>query len=264
MRLGRGRSPHILFPWAAVAVATAVGPALGQGTKQNRAFLVFGDDDRTPVTAGHVVYRTDIGWPDEIDFIPGQNGADPPFGTYQAAEITTTPQWQANQDDNYDLALILLRSNAGSMAGVMRVVGHPPSFYENRELNLSGYPSDLVWERLYNASGQSLRIEGNRIHHYIDGAQGESGGPMWFTDPGTGQAELVGVYAGDVQLTQDNQVLDSYGYGMCINATFCSWISDYVSRHDPGAAVSCEAAQDAPPAPALPMCGTGLAAAAPM
>ncbi len=87
---------------------------------------------------------------------------------------------------------------------------------------------------------------------------------MWFTDPATSQAELVGIYAGDVELLQGASVLETYGYGIAINATFCSWISDYVLQQDPGAMVSCGAAQDAPPDQTIPACGTGLMGVMPL
>jgi len=277
--------------------------ALGQEAKRLRTFLVFGDDDRTLVentaqlpwssmgmviahwgqagqfqirtgtgtliskhvvlTAGHVVYDSGIGWSDQIYFIPGLDAQVEPFGTFPATEAVTTDQWAATKDDDHDLAMLLLDSAAGSVAGTMRIAGQPPSFYEDRALNLSGYPSDLVWNQLYNAPGQSQRLEENRIRHFLDGAQGESGGPMWYADPGTGEAVLVGVYAGDVEVTQGGAFVEAYGYGIPMNATACSWVSDYVGNHDADANISCEAAQDNPKSAGLPACGGGIAQASP-
>jgi hypothetical protein len=151
----------------------------------------------------------------------------------------------------------------GQVAGTMRVVGQPPAFYVHQTLNLTGYPTDLIWDQPHNAQGLSQDIAGNRIRHHIDGAEGESGGPIWFTNPDTGEAELVGVYAGDVRILQGVWVVDTYGYGVAMNARLCSWVSTYVSAHDPATiTVNCAAAEDAPVESTAPVCGSGLTAPA--
>lgn len=282
-----GRTLPVLLAGLCV-IAAAVGPACGQATKQAHACRVFGTDDRQPVedttaapwsaigmivahwgessgyevrigtgtlisgrlvlSCGHVVYDKVLGWPERVYFVPGQNAHGEPFGSFQAATVITTDQWATNQDDGYDLSMLLLPKPVSPSIVPMRVVGQPPSFFVNRMLNMSGYPSDLGWSDLYNAAGQSQGVIGNLIHHMIDGTHGQSGGPMWFADPATGQATLVGVYTGDVDVVQNGQIIDTYGYGVQINATLCSWISSHASQLDSAATVSCEAAQDAGPA----------------
>lgn len=284
--------------------AIAAGPVFGQDAKSTRTCLVFDADDRAVVvdtthapwssigmvvsqwgeagqyqirtgtgtlisdhvvlTAGHVVYETGVGWAEWTTFIPAKTGASDPFGTFAGVETVAPDEWVASQDDDFDLAMILLGSAVGRVAGTMHVVGQPPSFYVDQTLNLTGYPTDLIWDQLHNAQGLSLDVVGNRIRHHIDGAEGESGGPIWFTNPDTGEAELVGVYAGDVRILQGVWVVDTYGYGVAMNASLCSWVSTYVSAHDPAAtSVSCAAAEDTPLESTLPICGNGLAAAAP-
>jgi V8-like Glu-specific endopeptidase len=250
-------------PWSSMGMVIARwGESGGNQIRSGTGTLI---SDHVVVTAAHVVYEPGVGWAESITFVPGRNGVLAPYGAFKGVEAVALDQWTTSQDNDFDLALILLSAAAGKVTGTMRVVGQPPSFYVNRTLNLSGYPTDLNWNQLYNGQGQSDSVDGNLIHHHIDGGQGESGGPIWITDPETGEAELVGIYDGDVHVTQGGQVLDTYGYGIAINATFCSWMSNYVSAHDPDATgLVCSAAEDAPTQGTLPACGAGLAGLAPM
>lgn len=242
-----------VFPWSAVGMIEAYwGAAANYEIRGGTGVLI---SDRVVLTCAHVLHESGIGWADRVSFIPGKSGDSEPFGTIQVSTLTARDEWIDHQDDNYDIALLVLSSPVGQQVGHMNAVGKPVSFFTGRSLNMSGYPSDLVWDRLYNGVGDSRRVEGHEIVHYIDGGPGQSGGPVWYVDDTTGEHTVVGVYTGDIEVTNGGgQVVDEYGVAIQINATLCQWISAFLAEHDPDAPIHCEGATDGT---IVPGCGTG-------
>lgn len=248
------------LPWSSIGMVVAHwGPAAGFQVRVGTGTLI---SPHVVLTSGHVVMDEGVGWAQLIVFFPGRNPTEDPLGSFRVSQGITTPEWASEQDNDYDLAMLLLDEAAGESVGIMRVASESAGFFVDRALNMTGYPSDLIEDQMYTSTGSSQRVEGNVIHHLLDGAQGQSGGPLWFNDPQSGEPLLVGIYAGDVDVTQGGLTLESYGYAIHINAEFCAWIGAYVNEHDPGTEISCAPTQGVPTPFSLPMCGSGLNAAA--
>jgi V8-like Glu-specific endopeptidase len=240
-------------PWSSMGLVIAQwGRPGGYQSRTGTGTLI---SDRVVLSCAHVVYDTGIGWAESITFYPGKDGSYLPFGTADAVQSAVTDAWASSRDDNYDVSLLLLDTPIGQEAGTLAVASKPASFFADRTLNMSGYPSDLDWDRLFSAAGQSTRVDGNLIVHTIDGGAGQSGGPVWYDDASTGQNTIVGIYTGEVEVTEGGRVTDVYGIAVRIDSEICNWITTFLNQHDPGTTVACDASESDQTSP---LCGQGV------
>ncbi|UCD28512.1 MAG: trypsin-like peptidase domain-containing protein [Planctomycetota bacterium] len=241
------------FPYSAIGQIQALfGPAAGYEIRLGTGVLI---SNKVVLTCAHVVYETGPGWADNIVFIPGKKGDAEPYGRIKVVGMSGQNGYLQDRNDEYDIALLLLETAVGQQTGYMSAVFKPTSFFTDRSFNLTGYPYDITdSDLMYNAVGQSQRIEGNLIVHYIDGGTGQSGGPLWYETVPTKQYIVVGIYTGDIDETINGQLTGQFGVAIHINETFCNWIDQFIDENDPGSNAGCssDGGEVAPPA-----CGSG-------
>lgn len=178
------------YPWRAIC-SLRIRAANGRGFI-GTGFLV---SPRVLITAGHVVFmHNQGGWADEIEVIPGRNGARQPFGSCTSKHFHSVTGWTKKGDRNYDYGAIVLPNDCrfGDRVGWFGYANYSDATLSGLKVNLSGYPGDkggaTQWwhaRRLTNLSSRMLRYN-------IDTAGGQSGSPVWRLR--NGQRYAVGVH----------------------------------------------------------------------
>lgn len=238
------------YPWSTVGMIDARwGPDGGYQARTGTGVMI---GDHVVLTCGHVVHDRGIGSAGAIYFIPGKNGAEEPFGYYAVSTLLVHPSWSADFDDDYDIALLALTRPAGREVSHMDVASQGEGFFADRLLNMTGYPGDLVWDQLYNGTGLGSHLDGKLLVHYIDGGPGQSGGPIWYENETTNRPTVVAVYTGDVDVTENGFLVDSYGVGVYISDELCDWVNAFLREYDEQDSTACTA-EGTPAA----LCGVG-------
>jgi V8-like Glu-specific endopeptidase len=239
------------FPWSAIGqVVCDYGFELAIGTG-----AMIGN--KTVLTAAHVIYDQQLGWPISITFIPGLNGSLTPFGEINAVQHTVPDQWkQGNQD--YDLGLITLESEVGQQTGFLQLVVEPDSFYTNQALESAGYPADKGdGNEMYSVTGQSTGVEGKVMLHRITTEEGQSGSPIWFTQNGV--PAVVGLNVGWEEVTGPSGTVDN-GLGTRIDEEFGTLVNNTLAQYGDQTQPNLPGATVTPvptPSPSRGICGIG-------
>lgn len=184
--------------------------------------------NKTVLTAAHVIYDQQLGWPISITFIPGLNGSKEPYGEIKAVQHTVPDQWiQGNQD--YDLGLITLETEVGQQTRFLQVVVEPDSFYTNQALKSAGYPSDKGdGNEMYSVTGESTGVQGKVMLHRITTEEGQSGSPIWFTQ--NGAPAVVGLDVGWEEISGPSGPIDN-GLATRIDQEFGSLINNTLAKY---------------------------------
>src|SRR5207302_754396 len=89
------------------------------------------------ITAGHCVKYQGT-WHTNWVFVPGYNNGNAPYGEWPAKATLTTPQWESNEDLNYDVgAAVVNQVNGQSLTDV--VGGQGIAFNQNRNQDMHGF-----------------------------------------------------------------------------------------------------------------------------
>lgn len=164
------------------------------------------------LTAGHCVHNKNRGgyvtavrfYPAQYQNVLGDNFPQRPYGKSDFAFIRTTETWtQMSDQDSYpvedyrhDFAAVQFRTPFTFTSTFMPVV-----FSSTASPAIgSGYPGIVQGVSNYGqwwaegADRSTSFMRSNHVKQYaIDGSGGNSGGPFFFTDPGTSQNGLVGL-----------------------------------------------------------------------
>eukprot|EP01025_Chloroclados_australasicus_P033768 TRINITY_DN3452_c0_g2_i1.p1 TRINITY_DN3452_c0_g2~~TRINITY_DN3452_c0_g2_i1.p1 ORF type:complete len:464 (-),score=38.71 TRINITY_DN3452_c0_g2_i1:2075-3466(-) len=136
---------------------------------------------RTVLTAAHcVVDRQTNSIVKDLDFFPGRNHDDSPFGGYPWSDAFVPEQWFADKNPKFDYALIMLESP---------VEGVPFLSFDNEcgtrllfTLNIAGYPFDKTpVDTMWATACAAVRLNctETQFEHQCDTTSGMSGAPMF-------------------------------------------------------------------------------------
>lgn len=156
-------SPHRYPPHApaggALASSTAQtvpDPTLPGFTQYGAVFIVVGDGGlarcsgtsvnapnfSVVITAGHCIHDEGRWFAHKWVFVPGYRHGERPFGTFVAHWIGTTPQWLADENENFDVgAAVVSRNERGQrLAEAVGGDGIAWGLSPNQVFDVYGYP----------------------------------------------------------------------------------------------------------------------------
>jgi V8-like Glu-specific endopeptidase len=137
----------------------------------------------TVMTAGHCI-KLQGSFHTNWVFVPGFNNGNDPFGTWPAAQTFVTPQWNANENINFDIGAAVVGQVGGQRLTDV-VGGQGIAFNQPRGLAMYafGYPAAPPYDgsRLIYCSGNTFNdfLLSTGIGMTCNMTGGSSGGP-WF------------------------------------------------------------------------------------
>ncbi|HEX4815312.1 MAG TPA: trypsin-like peptidase domain-containing protein [Nonomuraea sp.] len=150
------------------------------------------------ITAGHCVKLAGAAHRNWV-FVPGFDNGRRPFGTWVATRLLTTPQWNAREDINFDVAAVVVAPLQGrTLTDVVGGQGLAFNQPRRRQMYSFGYPAaaPFTGQRLIYCSGRAIddTVMTRDLGLRCDMTGGSSGGP-WFQgfDEATGQGWLNSV-----------------------------------------------------------------------
>jgi V8-like Glu-specific endopeptidase len=137
------------------------------------------------LTAGHCV-KLGGAFHTNWVFVPGYDNGARPFGTWAAVKLLTTPQWNASEDTNFDVAAAVVAPLQGRTL-VDVVGGQGVAFNQPRrqQMYAFGYPAAAPYDgsKLIYCSGRAFddALLSKDLGLTCNMTGGSSGGP-WFRD----------------------------------------------------------------------------------
>jgi len=167
------------------------------------------------LTAGHCIYdwEDNMGLPDYIEVVPGQDGDERPFGLAWGVGLHPSDDWLQNADHNYDYGYITLDRRKGSSTGWFGMYGTTnDDWYIGTSFNIAGYPkSDRT--HMYHDFNACYDIDEYFIYTYLETEDGMSGGPVWYYNESSDR-KLVGIHKGH----------DSTSYHIRLTPDLIDWL----------------------------------------
>ncbi|MFI6903712.1 peptidase [Nonomuraea sp. NPDC050394] len=135
------------------------------------------------ITAGHCVKMGGAFHTNWV-FVPGYNAGQRPHGTWPATKLLTTPQWNAREDINFDMAAAVVAPLSGKTLTDV-VGGQGVSFNQGRRVQMHafGYPAAAPYDgsRLIYCAGRTFDdFLLSRDHGLTCNMTGGSSGGPWF------------------------------------------------------------------------------------
>ncbi len=139
---------------------------------------------RLVLTAGHCVYTPDVGWHDNVQFVPAYHEGNAPFGVWRASALWTTGEW-FNGDGTFphaaDFGIVAVRDNAAGqrLGNVTGWLGWITNRLVPNHVLMIGYPGNLdKGKKMHQAaSGASDCCFTNTATYGSDMRGGASGSP---------------------------------------------------------------------------------------
>lgn len=140
------------------------------------------------LTAGHVVYSPEYGWPYKAEIILG--GFNSNEKTVIAESFATVNGWIDYQGYEYDYGVVQIPLNIAYYG--TQYYGDKSSLL-GKTVNRYGFPSDKDGDNIWRASGKIDMVNDNRFT-YTNGyaSDGESGSPVIMANTGS----IVGIHSG--------------------------------------------------------------------
>lgn len=178
---------------------------------------------RHVLTAGHCVYNINNDkWYSNLDFSPGQNGSERPYGKIGWKLAASTSGWTKKHKRDYDYAMIVLKEDIGKKVGWM---GYGwKSSLPKYNVNINGYPGDKPFGTMWHSYCQLQIITNNRLYYPCDTYGGMSGSAVYVHWKDENQRIIYGIHAYGV---------DSTGYNGATRITqsvyenLKSWVTNY-------------------------------------
>ncbi len=207
------------FPWS------AVGQVRAYYEDEIRVGTGAMIGDRAVLTSAHLVHEPGRSLPESVEFTPARNGYFEPFGRSTAAVQVVPRAWQDERDDQSDIAILILAEPLGAQSRFLPLEVLGASDLRDLPIRSAGYPSDLGTIYQYQATGQSLGTDGNFLIETLDTEPGQSGSPIWYTDPDSGEPRVVAVLKGTRRLTSGLGQTTSEGIAIRITPQWATWIN---------------------------------------
>jgi V8-like Glu-specific endopeptidase len=137
----------------------------------------------TVMTAGHCI-KLEGSFHTNWVFVPAYNNGATPFGTWPATQTFVTPQWNANENINFDIGAAKVAAVGGQLLTDV-VGGQGIAFNQPRRLPMYafGFPAEAPYDgtRLIYCSGNTFNdpLFSTAIGMSCNMTGGSSGGP-WF------------------------------------------------------------------------------------
>ncbi|MER7366234.1 trypsin-like serine peptidase [Nonomuraea wenchangensis] len=150
------------------------------------------------ITAGHCV-KLNGAFHTNWVFVPGYDRGARPYGTWAATKLLTTPQWDASEDVDHDMAAAVVAPLDGrSLVDVVGGQGVAFNQPRRRQMYAFGYPAAAPYDgsKLVYCSGRAFDdyLLSNDLGLTCDQTGGASGGPwMLAFDESTGLGTLNSV-----------------------------------------------------------------------
>jgi glutamyl endopeptidase len=146
------------------------------------------------LTAGHCVYNVDNNkWYKRIEFSPGRNGDQFPYGTVGWKKALAVNGWTENHDERFDYAMIILDHDVGNQTGWLGFAYQEPM--PPYLININGYPGDKPEGTMWHAECPIGEVRAEKIYYPCDTAGGMSGSSIYVYDKGKDSRTVYGVHA---------------------------------------------------------------------
>ena len=134
----------------------------------------------TLVTAGHCIYDEEGGWDFDLEYSPGANGTERPYGTSKAAALWTDVSWANGNNSKQDWGIVKLYQSFPQV-GYFGYRWQAASL-DDTNVEVRGYPNDKSYGEMWGMAGPIIRSEPNNLYYQIDTAPGQSGSPVFLSD----------------------------------------------------------------------------------
>jgi len=181
----------------------------------------------TVVTAAHCIYDHELGWPDNILYVPAMMDEDTyPYGVFEFETADILPAYLSEYDGEYatvipyDLAVISLKEPVGDELGWLgfRVTDDIQGF----SATVLGYPGDKPFGTMWESSCEIRFQEGLATDeifvHFCAVTPGSSGSSMYAYFPLNNERFVKGINVAGVEGDQ------GFNVAVRINAAYFQWI----------------------------------------
>ncbi|MEI6137077.1 MAG: trypsin-like peptidase domain-containing protein [Chloroflexota bacterium] len=145
---------------------------------------------RTLATAGHCLYRTDMGQATSIAVSPGRNGINYPIRTINALRWKVAPDWNGRRLDVSDYGMITLPADVTGITPFKLVLASD-SELNGAAVSSAGYPFDHA-DQQWSFTGVITGVGSHEVFYNVATAEGASGSPLRLTS-GQGR-DVAGIH----------------------------------------------------------------------
>ncbi len=140
---------------------------IGSGTMVNKHHVL---------TAGHNVYsEANGGWATSIEFHAAQNDNTLPYGSVLVTRLLSFRGWTEDQDDDWDMGMLILESELGDHTGWMGVISTTDENLDDHEITVAGYPGDKGGRQLWRSTEKIVTVNAETIQYDAYTTGGMSG-----------------------------------------------------------------------------------------
>jgi len=153
------------------------------------------------LTCGHNVCTRGKGWAKEISVYPALNGKVAPFGCAKVTKAYTFQSWQSREDQQFDMALLLLDKPIGDYTGWGGLLNSTEAELSQERVTITGYPGDNGFPeddvdknctQMWGMTHKIKRISSEQFYYEIDTYGGQSGSAVWVNK--WGMPMILGVH----------------------------------------------------------------------
>jgi glutamyl endopeptidase len=149
---------------------------------------------RHVLTAGHCVYNIKTGkWYDTVDFWPGQNGDESPYGRIAWRRALSVSGWTDDHAPGYDYGMVILQEDVGERVGWLGFGYKEPMPHYG--INFVGYPGDKPRHTMWRQFCDIRDVTATELFYDCDNTPGMSGGPIYVYTEGDNERTVYGINA---------------------------------------------------------------------